>query len=431
MKIAILNQPIGTINLPWYGQGGSISIWIYEVAQRLAKCCEVVVYTKKSRYSKKVEFDKGVKYLRISTFFDSWFEYLSKAVDKIERTLRLKNLRHILFFRNIKRPLFASKFYYLIYSLQVAYDLKKEKCDIVHIFNFSQFIPIIKTFNPKIKIILHMQCDWLTQLDHTYIEKNLKEVDLVIGCSEYITNRIRIAFPWLANRCKTVYNAVDINNFIRKDESVKKDTQRLLYVGRISPEKGVHVLLDAFMEVIKTYPKAHLNLVGPIYIPHIEFIFPFDDDHKMKSLALLYQKTYSSYLQKKITKNISNNISFLGEVKHKELIKHYQKTDIFMFPSVWNEPFGIPIIEAMATEVPVIATRVGGIPEIIEEEKTGVLVEPDDDQALAEAITYLFSDNELKKTMGEAARKRVIKLFTWDHIILKLLHHYNNILKNI
>lgn len=436
MKIAIINQPIGRqINLPWDGRGSSINIWIYEAAHRLAKNCEIIVYTKKDLWdlirtrSKKVEYDRGVKYRRIYTFLDSWFTLLSKTVEKIKRFPGLRMLRYILFFRNIKRPLFASSLYYFTYALQVAKDLKKEKCDIAHIINFSQFVPIIRAFNPEIKIILHMRCDWLTQLDSEMVKKRLKKVDLVLGNSEYITNKIRLFFPEFANRCQTVYNAVDIDYFSsNKRYYVKKnDVKRLLYVGRISPEKGLHVLLDAFKKVIEIYPKTQLYLVGPSNIPPIEFIVPFSNDPKVFNLASYYKINYLSYLHDKLSADVANQVSFTGEVPHIELIDFYRDADIFIFPSVWEEPFGIPIIEAMATGVPVIATRVGGIPEIIEDGKTGILVEPNDATELAEAIIKLLSDEELRKSLRNAARKRAIEIFSWDQIVKKLLYHYKNI----
>ncbi len=164
MKVAIVNQPFGIMNLPWTGSGGSIEIWIHEVAQRLAQSCDVVVYAMRGLPSQnKVVYDQGVKYRFISATLDKWHTYLLYAVNKLERIQGFRNIRRVFFFRNVKRPLFASSLYCLIYALQVARDLRKEGCDIVHIHNFSQFVPIIRAFNPKIKIILHMHCEWLTQ----------------------------------------------------------------------------------------------------------------------------------------------------------------------------------------------------------------------------------------------------------------------------
>jgi len=195
---------------------------------------------KKGRFQKKVEYDQGVHYRRISTAADEWSTYISTAVDKLGRFPIFRNVRRLLFFRNVKRPLFASNLYYLTYVLQVAKDLRAEKCDVVHLHNFSQFVPIIRAFNPEIKIVLHMHCEWLTQLDRTMIERRLREADLVIGCSKYITEKILHRFPQFAKRCQTVYSGVDVNHFVSENNhwaTKKNGVKRLLFVGRNSPEK--------------------------------------------------------------------------------------------------------------------------------------------------------------------------------------------------
>jgi len=416
MKIAEVSTHAKII-LPWTGKGGAHDIWIYEVARRLAQSCEVIVYTTRGRHQKKVEYDQGVKYRRILDTFDAWYVYVSRAVDKLGKIPGFRNLRHILFFRDVKRPLFASSLYYLTYCLQVAKDIRKEKCDIVHIHNNSQFVPIIRAFNPRIKIVLHMHIEWLTQLDRIMIERRLREVDLVIGCSKYITEKVRGCFPQFAKRCQTIYNGVDVNHFVCRKENMTKqnDIKRLLFVGRVSPEKGLHVLLDALKKVVERYPKAHLEIVGPLSgRASFESIVALSRDDKVSDLASFYygnsSLSYLTHLQRQILAlDIANNVTFAGFVP--QLVNFYQDADVLILPSVWNEPFGMVIVEAMATELPVIATRGGGIPEIVEDAKTGLLVERGVASSLAEAILCLLSDEDLRKSMGKAARRRAIELF--------------------
>ena len=312
----------------------------------------------------------------------------------------------------------------------MAKDLKAEKTDIVHLHNFSQFVPIIRAFNPKIKIVLHMHCEWLTQLDRSMIESRLKEVDLVIGCSDYITEKIRRRFPQFAKRCRTVYNGVDVNHFVNENNQSamkKNETKRLLFVGRNSPEKGLHVLIDAFQKVFECYPQAQLKIVGAQESAPIEFIVALSDDPKISDLASFYNRSYISHLQGKLSLGAASHVSFTGLVSRRQLINCYRDADVFIFPSVWNEPFGMPPIEAMATGIPLVATRVGGITEIVEDGKTGILVEPNDASALAEAILCLLSDEDLRKSMGKAARLRVYELFSWEKVVENLLRQYKNI----
>jgi len=411
-------------------QDGSIEIWTYEVARRLAKSCDIIVYARKGRRQKRDEYDQGVHYRRISTSADEWFTYISTAVDKLGRFPRFHSIRRALFFRNVRHPLFASSLYYLTYVLQVAKDLRTEKCDIVHLHNFSQFVPIIRAFNPKIKIVLHMHCEWLTQLDRAMMEKRLRDVDLVIGVSQYITETIRRCFPQFAKRCQTVLNGVDTTTFVNKNDPgapKKNDVKRLLFVGRVSPEKGVHVLLDAFKKVVRRDSQVQLKIIGPQRSTPIEFIVALSCDPKVSDLGSFYRGNYIQHLQSKLSSDLASHVSFTGTVSRRQLITSYQNADVFVLPSVWNEPCSLTLTEAMATGVPVVATASGGTPEIVNDGESGSLVERGDAAALAEAILRLLSDEDIRKSMGKDARKRAVELFSWEQTVKNLLRQYKNI----
>jgi glycosyltransferase involved in cell wall biosynthesis len=337
-----VNQPFGTIPLPWIGEGGSIDIWTYEVARRLARSCDVIVYTRRDGRQREVEYDQNVRYRRISTALDEWYPWLSYALKSLEKfsvtSALSRTVNHLFFFRNAKHPFFASTLYYLYYALQVAKDLRKEKCDIVHLFNFSQFVPIIRAFNPKIKIVLNMRCEWLTVLDQQMIKRRLRNVDLVMGCSEYITKTVRRSFPEFAGRCTrpTETNGVDVDVFVGKadqNEQKQNKEKRLLFVGRISPEKGIHVLLEAFQKVVEHYPEAQLEIVGPIHgsLPR-DFLLTLSDSEKIQNLSSFYEKygySYFSYLQKQLhSLNIANIVTFTGFVPNSQVLDHYQAADI-------------------------------------------------------------------------------------------------------
>ncbi|HEU5443595.1 MAG TPA: glycosyltransferase family 4 protein, partial [Steroidobacteraceae bacterium] len=115
-----------------------------------------------------------------------------------------------------------------------------------------------------------------------------------------------------------------------------------------------------------------------------------------------------------------------GRVANCEIRSHYARAGIFVFPSLWQEPFGIPVIEAMAAGLPVVATRGGALPEVVVDGETGILVERGDGEALAAAIGKLLSDPHLRKRMGHAGRKRVQQLFTWDRSVARLEELYGS-----
>lgn len=417
MKIAFVSQPFDEVLPPNHN---SIGILLYEVARRLARSCEVTVYIKGGWFRKKETCEEGVCYQRIPV-----------GIDKILQRLLAIFSR----FFNAKRPLYASQFYYRGYIARIGRNLRAQHCDIVHIINFSQFVPVIRAFNPGIKIILHMHCEWLTQLDHSIIERRLGKTDLIIGCSDYITQKIRHNFPRFSGCCETVHNGVDSDHFVRRNDNNTgkgNGAKRLLFVGRVSPEKGVHVLLKAFQRVVQRYPQAHLEIAGPKKQLPFEYLVALSDDAAVTELAAFYGSGspygYSYRLRDMLgLLNIANRVTFSGVIPNSQLLSQYRNADVFIFPSVWEEPFGLPPLEAMSVEVPVVATRSGGIVETVENGRTGILVERNNECALAEAILRILSDEDLRQSMGKSGRKRVVEFFSLERMVERLLHLYKNL----
>jgi glycosyltransferase involved in cell wall biosynthesis len=422
VKIAFVMQHWDEV-VPRVGGSSSIAILTYQMARRLARSGEVVIYAKRGRFQSRAQRDEeGIQYRRLSVAAEDW----------VVRPLKL--LGRFPGFRNPRRPFFASGLYYLGYAVQVARDLKARQPDIVHIHNFSQFVPVIRAFNPRAKIVLHMHCEWLTQLDPVMIERRLRQVNLVLGCSEYITEKIRRQFPHIANRCQTVFNGVDVHRFVNEDAaggSIRKNGKRLLFVGRISPEKGIHVLLDAFQKVVEHDPQVQLDVVGPGGDVPFEFIVLVNDDEKVSALASFYRGIlrrgdYFSYLQRCLPSNLASRVRFVGHVSNALVADYYRNADVLVNPS-FSEAFGMSLIEAMACQVPVVATRVGGMTEIVAASRAGLLVEPGDATALAEAILRLLGDDSLRKRMGEAGRQQAAARYSWERVTEDLLHLYEGI----
>jgi glycosyltransferase involved in cell wall biosynthesis len=428
---------VAFVNLPWDEvvppvEGGSIAIITYQIARRLAGSHDIVIYSKKGHDQPKTQYDEyGIHHRRMSVTAEDWLVKPLKLVDKLP------------LFRDPRKPLFASRAYYLGYALQVARDLQKQQPDIVHIHNFSQFVPVIRALNPKARIVLHMNCEWLTQLDRSMVEERLGETDMILGCSEYITEKIRRCFPQFAGRCHTLFNGVDLDLFASNTDGStlgKTGAKRILFVGRVSPEKGVHVLLDAFQVLAESCPQAQLDIIGPVGAAPFEFIVPLSDDDNVSDLASFYGRVvrvgrfdrFDSvlHLEDRLSEDAARKVSFLGPIPHSRLCSHYRDSDVFAFPSVWNEPFGMPLVEAMASCVPVVATRGGGIPEIVEEGQTGLLVERANAAALAQAILYLLEDKDLRKAMGEAGQRRATRLFSWERIAEDLSQHFQTVLRS-
>ncbi len=413
LTVAIINQPTDHVSPP--NVYSSIAIWNYEVARRLATECRTVVYSRDLPGLTQTEVHEGVEYRRVPI--------------RPDRVL-VKLLRMTAWMRPRRRPYLVSRFYYAHYARQVADDLKRIGADVVHIPNFPQFLPILRAKNPNIRIVLHMHCNWLCEFSPTMLNRRLMDADLITTCSEYVTRQVREVFPQYADRCHTMYNGVDAAVFGKNPRAAgeRAPGNALLYVGRISPEKGVHVLLDAFQRVLAEAPDATLTLVGPDEVQPPDIYIRFSRDPKVTGLKRFYDgQNYGQRLQRGLDAKLASKVIFIGAAPHGELPAYYDKADVFVFPSVWQEPFGIAVIEAQAAGVPVVATRSGGVVESVEDTVSGLLVERDDAVQMADAILLLMGNMQLRQRLSHSARTSVMEKFSWQSVRDDVLRAYRAI----
>jgi glycosyltransferase involved in cell wall biosynthesis len=226
--------------------------------------------------------------------------------------------------------------------------------------NISQFVPVVRARLPKTRIVLHMECQWLEQLDAAVIERRINAADLVLGCSNFIAAGVRRRFPALAQRCGHIFNGADIALFARPP-GVQPKPKQLLFVGRLAPEKGVHILLDAFRIVLAQHPDVHLEFIGPETVILREVLLPTHDNPHVLELEPYFRPgAYSELLHSKVSELPSGSVAFFNKgTKFSELAPHYHSASTFVFPTVWEEQFGMPLVETMAAGAPVIATRGG------------------------------------------------------------------------
>jgi glycosyltransferase involved in cell wall biosynthesis/Tfp pilus assembly protein PilF len=420
LKVAFIGQPFVLTRYPT--PADSIGILTYEIVRRLAVTSDVTVYTPGEKREETVH--QGVRYKYIPIKFDR---------------STLQRLEEIPGLYSSNRPSFGSSLYYPAYAWQIAYELRKHPCDVVHIHNLSQFAPIIRALNPKCKIVLHMHCEWLNQLDHKTLEGWLGAVDCILSPSQYISRQIQQRFPQFSERCQVIANGVDADRFLNflaqpQKSSSQKPTKKLLFVGRVCPEKGSHILLEAFRQVLLHDPNVQLTLVGPVGVIPYEYLVGLSDDPQVMALASFHQDdAWISYIRKymaQLSEQVGEGIppvTFKGLVLPAHLPSFYQQADIFVFPSICHEAFGMPIAEAMISGLPVVTTTGGAFPELVEHGKTGLIVERSDVDALAEAIIPLLKDADLRQEMGQAARQRGVEQFPFDKVAVDLQHLYNNL----
>jgi glycogen synthase len=163
----------------------------------------------------------------------------------------------------------------------------------------------------------------------------------------------------------------------------------ILYTGRLASVKGTGLLLEAACDVLKEFPQAEFVLAGPWQMP-----FPCAE--------------WPAWVERL---GISKHIRWAGYQTQEQLAEWYRQATVFVMPSFY-ETFGISCLEAMAFQVPVVATRAGALPEVVGHEEAGLTVEPGDRAALAQAITRLLRDPGLRRRLGAAGRERVLSRYT-------------------
>jgi glycosyltransferase involved in cell wall biosynthesis len=171
------------------------------------------------------------------------------------------------------------------------------------------------------------------------------------------------------------------------------DDALLLYVGRLSPEKHLHLLKEVLLRV----PGTRLALVG--------------DGPAREDLKAHFAGTPAH---------------FVGYLHGEELSQAYASADLFAFPSSL-ETFGLVVTEAMAAGIPVVASRVGGIPDVVEEGMTGYTFEIGDADGLVDGVRRLIADRARMKEMGKLARAYA-ETQTWEHMMDEVIEHYQRII---
>jgi glycosyltransferase involved in cell wall biosynthesis len=206
----------------------------------------------------------------------------------------------------------------------------------------------------------------------------------------------------LADKIRVLPNGIDVNLF---RPFGKKDENLVLFVGRITNEKGVHIVLKS-LAYLKS--KIHLVIIGP-------------QD---------WNSEYFNYIMRLIKKENGkrrHEITYLGVLDQSALISWYQKASLIVLPTIKPEAFGIVILEALACETPVVATNLGGVPEVIIEGENGFLVPPNDAIKLAEAMSRLLDNKSLRERFGKAGRKWAMKNFSYEVIISRLTKIYEEL----
>jgi len=406
------------------GTLGSLTRVVHELTIRLGQRWPLVAYSTRHERSDPAEEERqGVRHVRVfpepdRTLVAGAFRWRNR----VGRRLGLP-----------ERPYPASRAYYWTFIRRVCRHLAHEGADLVHLHNVSQFVPPLRGAVPRARIVLQMHCEWLVELPRALIARRLADVDLLLGVSEHVVQQVQSAFPDVAPRCRVLHNGVDLASFPPRERVVAERSAALaairarlglrgpvvLYVGRLSAEKGVHVLLEAFGRFREAHPDATCVVIGPDWGP-IRNVRPRAGD-----MARL-DGDYVGHLRG-LAAHHGGRVLFVGPVSNGDLPLYHALSDVVVAPSLL-EAFGIPVIEAGASGLPVIASAVGGLLDTVVHGRTGLFVPPGDATALAAALQDIVANPDRARAFGRAGRDRVTASFTWDRITDTLAGYYDDLL---
>lgn len=200
-------------------------------------------------------------------------------------------------------------------------------------------------------------------------------------------------------RIRVIPNGVDLAEFPAPREGGGEDGHvTVLFAGRCYPDqKGLEVLLRA-MALVRS-EGLRLRIVGEDWGGH----------------------AVVSSLSREL--NLGDRVTLVGRVDRPELLREFGRADVFVLPSLFDS-FPVALLEAMAAGLPVLATRVGGVPDVVEDGRTGMLVPPGDAASLARALDALAADESLRRSMGRAGRERSAA-YAWDAIVRSIKRVYD------
>ena len=266
--------------------------------------------------------------------------------------------------------------------------LRREKIDIVYTSQFRSQLVIgwLAKLAGK-RVIWHIHGE--ERLNNALGKFSVAFADEIIVVSEGLKDFYKKLFPRQQNKFKTVHNGVDIN-LCNVKYTNNHDYTTLTTVGTLVQGKRQDLVIEACARLIKKGINLKLNIVG--------------------EKPRWHSNEYQKYLNELVDKHcISQHVHFLGWVENP--ISILQESDIFVLPSD-TEGMPLSIIEAMAIGLPCIATNVGGIPELIDNGFTGLVIDPDHVDELVYSIQRLIDDPHLSERMGENARKKYAGNFT-------------------
>jgi glycosyltransferase involved in cell wall biosynthesis len=380
------------------------------------------------------------------------------------KTIRFRYIRapNVAFFRNVVK----NELLYLYMAQILKRIIKTYKIELIHAQNILTVPPsIIAAKKTKIPVIAHIRDYWPICFRRTFIRPNgsicdrcnsknlikcirleglvssfsmpvslpyilanmgikqlsLHQADHIIAISEAVRTLLLTRQPFdvlkhvsrlSQQKISVIPNIMPIPSkrltqhelfAMRRNYKLDENDMLVLYAGQLTYGKGVLILIKALKPLLQK-------------------------NHSIK-LIILGKGPLANHLEK-IKSRFGDQLRYYGFLPYRKVLKFYQMADIVVVPSIWPEALGRVNLEAMALEKPVIATNVGGIPEIITHEKDGILVKPGDPKEIESALYRLINDSDLRLRIGLEGRKTIKTRYNEAIICDQTLSIYKKVIRN-
>ena len=370
MKIAVLTS--GVLPVPAV-QGGAVENLVdfcleYNNAHRLHHITIYSVYHSNIRSHKSLNSE--VNHYK--------FIHTNRWIDRVRKYVFRKTHKDFYYDSSVE--------YYLALSLK---KIRKEAFDIILIENRPGYVLKLKDWTNS-KLVIHQENDYLNTQTSNY-QMIYNSTTCIINTSDYITKQVRTINPH-DTKCVTVLNGIDTQYFFQAEPLPRNPfmlTEKdfvIAYSGRLKKEKGILQLIQAIKQV-KEIVKLKLLIIGASAYGK--------DKEPTKYIRQLEEES----------EPIKDKVIFTGFINYDQMPSYLKMADIAVVPSMWEEPFGLTVVEALAAGLPLITTRSGGIPEICEGVAT-IIDRENIVENLAAAILDLYNHPEKRKQLAAAGLER-------------------------
>ena len=294
--------------------------------------------------------------------------------------------------------------------------LKRLKPDLLHVHGASLdgLLGRLSGFHPSVVSVLGSDVftfPYESRLKHRILIDNLKHYDWIGSTSEYMAEQVLRLLPGEQRVTVTPFG-VNLQSFAPRPELRNKNFITIGTVKTLHPKYGVDLLINAFARARTRLQQTAPDLAG-----------------KMRLLIVGRGPLRAVLLELVNQLGLQDFVEFVQQVPNKQVPELLNRMDVFVALSrCKSESFGVAVVEASACELPVVVSNMGGLPEVVRNGETGIIVEPENADKAADALIQLISDEGLRAKMGSAGRLRVQREYEWSGCVKKMQTLYSHVL---